>query len=421
MIAPRVSVIIVSADRPDALLHCLKGVSQLIYESFEVIVIADKAGLGAINNSAFAGVVKSSLFEQSNISAARNKGLSLAAGKIVAFIDDDAVPEPGWLFHLVGPFRDPAVAAAGGFVRGRNGISYQWQASTVDSQCYETDLNICGDAPVVFPGSPERAVKTQGTNCAFRKDLLLEIGGFDPAFQFYLDETDLNMRLAAIDCLTAIVPLAEVHHSYLGSKRRLANRVPVSLFDIGASTAVFLRKYAKEPLQQDRIEDLIWEQKKTLIRHMVHGSCEPGDIVRLLSTLHAGIESGIKRTIQQPKKIDLANAPFLPFSATKTAAKQKIIAGVRLRSKKLMKEARNAVKTGNITSLYLFSRTALYHRVFFHEDGFWVQTGGIFGKSVRSEKLLSWYTKNDRLKKEMNRVAKVRYPADQMTNHNQQF
>ncbi|MCB2152739.1 MAG: glycosyltransferase, partial [Rhodobacteraceae bacterium] len=60
---------------------------------------------------------------------ARNLGLAAAAGEIVAFIDDDAVPEPRWLARLTAPFADPGIAAAGGFVVGRNGISFQWRAS----------------------------------------------------------------------------------------------------------------------------------------------------------------------------------------------------------------------------------------------------------------------------------------------------
>ena len=41
----------------------------------------------------------------------------------VAFIDDDAVPEPSWLCRLVAPFEDPGVAGTGGYLRGRTGIS----------------------------------------------------------------------------------------------------------------------------------------------------------------------------------------------------------------------------------------------------------------------------------------------------------
>jgi glycosyltransferase involved in cell wall biosynthesis len=45
---------------------------------------------------------------------ARNTGIGLASGEILAFIDDDAAAEPRWLEHLVESYRDPAVIGNGG-------------------------------------------------------------------------------------------------------------------------------------------------------------------------------------------------------------------------------------------------------------------------------------------------------------------
>ena len=127
-----VSVVIVSRGRPAALQRCLTGVSQLQYAPFEVIVVADPDGIAAARKMDFAAHLKLVAFDKANISAARNLGIAQAAGEIVAFIDDDAVPEPQWLRYLVAPSRQSDVAAMGGFVRGRNGISYQWRAQSVD-------------------------------------------------------------------------------------------------------------------------------------------------------------------------------------------------------------------------------------------------------------------------------------------------
>ena len=94
-----VSVIVVSRGRPKALLRCLTGLGQVLYPAFEIIVVADPAGMTALQPD-WAGRIKAVGFDQPNISAARNLGVAQAAGDIVAFIDDDAVPEPGWLIHL---------------------------------------------------------------------------------------------------------------------------------------------------------------------------------------------------------------------------------------------------------------------------------------------------------------------------------
>ncbi|MEO0704037.1 MAG: glycosyltransferase family A protein, partial [Pseudomonadota bacterium] len=98
-----VSVVVVSRDRPDALRRCLEGVAQLQYPTFEVVVVADAAGVAAAQQMPLADNLKIVPFERANISQARNLGISQAAGEIVAFIDDDAVPEPSWLSYLTDP------------------------------------------------------------------------------------------------------------------------------------------------------------------------------------------------------------------------------------------------------------------------------------------------------------------------------
>ena len=45
MTGPSVSVIVVSRGRPAALQRCLRGIEQLFYDRFEVIVVADPRGL----------------------------------------------------------------------------------------------------------------------------------------------------------------------------------------------------------------------------------------------------------------------------------------------------------------------------------------------------------------------------------------
>jgi hypothetical protein len=48
------------------------------------------------------------------LSAARNTGVAAARGDVVAFIDDDAAPDPDWLERLLAPYADPDVVAVGG-------------------------------------------------------------------------------------------------------------------------------------------------------------------------------------------------------------------------------------------------------------------------------------------------------------------
>lgn len=125
MDSPPVSVVVVSRERPDALMRCLNGLAQLDYPLFEIVCVACPAGIAALSARPDSERIKTVVFDRPNISEARNLGITEAAGEIVAFIDDGAVPEPLWLWHLTAPFSEPNVAATGGYVIGRNGISFQ--------------------------------------------------------------------------------------------------------------------------------------------------------------------------------------------------------------------------------------------------------------------------------------------------------
>jgi len=406
-----VSVIIVSRGRPQSLCRCLTAVSQLLYKTFEIVVVVDTAGFDAVTKLSFSDRIKISKFDDVNISTARNHGLTLAAGEIVAFIDDDAVPEPAWLLHLVQPFKNPMVSAAGGFVRGRNGISYQWQGQEIDEFGYSKDITITTEQPTIVSAGPGKAIKTQGTNCAFRRSTLAEIGGFDPAFRYYLDEADVNFRLAERGNATAIVPRAEVHHCYEASETRLQNRVPKSLFEIGASQAIYLRKHASVERFDEVLKGFCEAQRATLIRHMIAGNCEPGDVGVVMSTLNDGILEGLSRSIVPLPVIAQSDLPFCVFRQNDDARDHRIICGYRIHARRLRRQAEETVRRGYNVSLYLFSRTARFHRLSYR-NGYWEQAGGIFGKSVRSEPVFQFTRLKQRLKKETQRVLLRRDPLD---------
>ena len=171
-------------------------------------------------------------------------GLQRPLAKLSLLLTTIVVPEPTWLNYLTAVFRDTDAAATVGFVIGRNGISFQWRARSVDVFGEAAALEVAEDQISVLTPPNGRAIKTEGTNMALRRDVIVLMGGFDPAFRFYLDETDGNFWLMYPCHRTAIAPLAQVHHGYKASATRWSDRVPTGLFEIGASLAVYLRKHA---------------------------------------------------------------------------------------------------------------------------------------------------------------------------------
>lgn len=410
MAALPVSVVIVSRGRPDALALCLRGVAQLDYPAFEVIVVTCPRGAAAATAHPDAAHIKIVAYDEANISTARNLGIAQAAGEIVAFIDDDAVPEPTWLSHLAAPFSDPAVMAAGGYVRGRNGIDYQWRARSVTGRGDEREISLDGMAPSVREPEPGVALKLQGTNMAHRRSMLAEMGGFDPAFRFFLDETDLDLRRAGAGHTAAIVPLAQVHHGYAESDRRAADRTPRDLTEIGASMALFLAKHCPEAERAAAWKAFRADQRRRLLAYMRRGPLAPDDVLRLLRGLDRGRRDGMNRRFGNLPALAGPETPFLPFPG-RPGAPRAVLSGRVWNRSAMRAEAAERVARGEIVSVFRFSHTALYHRLRFHPDGYWEQIGGLWGRSERQGRAVTPWFFGARLRAEARRVAEFRGTA----------
>ena len=405
MAALAISVIVASRHRTDALMRCLVALTQQDHPQFEIIVVADPAAVGAVQG--MGPPIKTVIFDKANISAARNAGLAVAAAPLVAFIDDDAVAEPTWLSRLTAPFAALNVIAATGFIRGRNGISFQWKACCVDALGQDHPLDVT--STTLHAGTPDLAVKTIGTNCAFRRDALLEVGGFDPSYRFYLDEADVNLRMARLG-LTAIVPDAQVHHGYAASDRRRADRVPLSLHDIAASTAVFLRRHAPEADLGKALAQLTRREAARAKHHLVAGRIGTDEVAALMASLDAGWVEGLHHALPPMAPMRPVTAAFAPMTNTGPLA-GKVIAGRVWQRNRLIADAKAAVSEGKIVTVICLSPSIRAHQMQFQTAGFWLQTGGLFGRSDREGNRVSLIGFRRRIAQEIARIAPQR-PMD---------
>jgi len=110
---PRVSVVVCSYNGAPTIRDTLEGLQRLEYPDFEVIVVND----GSTDDTAKIAAeydVKLISTENRGLSAARNTGWQNATGEIVAYIDDDAYPDPHWLHYVAHRFMTGEWVGVGG-------------------------------------------------------------------------------------------------------------------------------------------------------------------------------------------------------------------------------------------------------------------------------------------------------------------
>ncbi|MGH7529300.1 MAG: glycosyltransferase, partial [Gemmatimonadales bacterium] len=204
---PRISVIVCSYNGARTIRDTLDGLARLCYPDYEVIVVDDGS---RDETAAIARRYDCKLIQTANrgLSHARNAGLAAASGEIVAYIDDDAYPDPHWLTYLAATFLKTSHAGVGGPNIAPPG----------DGAIAECVARAPG-GPVHVLLSDREAEHIPGCNMAFRKTSLEAIGGFDAQFRTAGDDVDVCWRLQQRGWTLGFHPAAVVWHHRRNSLR----------------------------------------------------------------------------------------------------------------------------------------------------------------------------------------------------------
>ena len=250
------SIVVNTLNRAELLGRTLKSFSQLQYAgAFEVIVVNGPSTDDTVEvMRSFDMKIRTASCVEANLSISRNIGICMAQGDIVAFIDDDAIPEPEWLTQLAAAYDRAEIGAAGGVVYDHTGVNFQYQYSTAD-RLGNSAWNLASSAEhLCFPYSSEFPY-VQGTNASYRRSALLEIGGFDEEIEYYLDETDVCCRLIDAGYVVRQLPDAFVHHKFAPSNIRDENKIGRHRYPVIKNKVYFSLKHARRFAAVDEILD----------------------------------------------------------------------------------------------------------------------------------------------------------------------
>ncbi|MBK1686420.1 glycosyltransferase family 2 protein [Rubrivivax gelatinosus] len=185
---PRVSVVVPTCGRPPLLLRCLQALAgqSLAHEDYEILVVDDErsevthAAVEAFAAGWPPGLVRYLRAEHGRgPAAARNAGWRAARAEVVAFTDDDTVPDAGWLAYGLGAMDAVNWAA----VAGRVVVP---RPEGADERPTDHELMTRGLESAEFVTA----------NAFVRRDALERVGGFDERFRrAWREDSDLQFRL----------------------------------------------------------------------------------------------------------------------------------------------------------------------------------------------------------------------------------
>lgn len=235
---PKVSVIVCSYNGSKTLGDCLRALDRVRYPDFEIVLVDDgskdntqqivktwleeRGTLPSTPLSAESGQViiegqpvanpqpgdpqrlpdfVSIIQPNMGLSYARNAGAWSARGDVFAYTDSDCMPDPDWLYYLIGTLISGDYAGVGG------------------PNISPPAVNWIQAAVAAAPGGPSHVLLTDvvaehvpGCNMAFWRWAFSGVGGFDPEYRKAGDDVDFCWRLQSNGGVVAFSPSAIVWH-----------------------------------------------------------------------------------------------------------------------------------------------------------------------------------------------------------------
>ena len=268
---PSMSVVVCTREHPDVLERQLASLMRLDYPNYEVIVVDNAPRTNGTRNVAKKFPrVRYVVEPRKGLDYARNTGWQVARNEVIAYTDDDASVDPGWLKGLGYNFIDPKVAAC-------TGTTYPLELETPAQEYFERygGMQRGFNRKVYRPGTWNAFYPLgsgrfgAGVNMSIRRATLEKMGGFDNA----LDVGSIARGCGDLDIFARVIkdggilvydPTAIVWHQH----RKTMTQLRRQMFDYGWGFCAYVGKYAydlelgNQSVKMLRRWSAIWGKKR---------------------------------------------------------------------------------------------------------------------------------------------------------------
>ena len=197
---PQLSVIIASYNSGKLIERCLESLkNQSTDQPFEIIVVDSSSdGVGSLIGKKFPDVRLYQFSERKFCGDARNYGISVAEGKVIAFLDADSRADQNWVDEILKAHQSSYLAIGGAIANGNPESTIGWAAYFCEFSQW-------------MPNAPSKPFKDiAGTNMSYKKRTFEEYGGFIEGT--YSSDTEFHWRLKKNGRVLQFVPSILVFH-----------------------------------------------------------------------------------------------------------------------------------------------------------------------------------------------------------------
>ncbi len=227
---PELSVIIVNRNTSDLLIKCLSKVFESDIKQTPQIIVVDNGSTDDSVSKAkglFSEVLMFEAGKNLGFAAANNLGFSMSAGEFVLLLNTDALLDRECLTRMLNLAKsDERIALVGPQLLNSDGTNQTSYEATPTLLTETTNRSLLKRLfPKRYPGKNELLVEPKdvetiiGAVMLIRRKAFDEVGGFDPSYFFFFEETDLAVRLRLAGWRVTHEPGAKAVHLQGGSAK----------------------------------------------------------------------------------------------------------------------------------------------------------------------------------------------------------
>ena len=204
---PLVSIIIVNFEGRKLLEKCLKSLQQTEYSSFEIIIVDNQSTDDSVKfvKTNYPDIKIIELNKNYGFSVPNNIAAKTAKGKYLVFLNNDTMVTSSWLSELVTVMDSDKTIAIGQSLLLKSDGSIESSGDFIDNFGIPYSRT-------QIPTTTSNILSARAACMIIRKDIFLELGGFDENFFVSFEDVELGWKSWLLGYRVVVVPTSKVYH-----------------------------------------------------------------------------------------------------------------------------------------------------------------------------------------------------------------